>query len=129
MWPEGDLAAVGGDEVWDENHLASEVDGAIVSAMQHGPAFLINTVGGEDEPEALIHVKDATEATGQWNRRTRSLDDLLSVIDRDKDGRLLTFALYLYNETITARRDKASAKWEVDRVERWSKRCEVPAAT
>lgn len=117
VWPDGDLDSIGGDDIWDDNHLASEVDGAIVAAMQHGPAFLINTIGEVDEPTALIHVKDATEATGVWNRRRRHLDNLLSVIDKDKDGQLLTLALYLDNETITTYRDKASLKWQVDRAE------------
>ncbi len=117
VWPDGDLGNIGGDDVWDDNHLASEVDGAIVAALQHGPAFLINTVGQVNEPAALIHVKDATEATGQWNRRRRQLDNLLSVIDKDEEGQLLTLALYIDNETITAHRDKASLKWLVDRSE------------
>lgn len=115
VWPDGDLDSIGGAIVWDDNHLSSEVDGAVVAAMQHGPAFLINTMGEDDEPDALIHVKDATEATGEWNRRRRHLDNLLSVIDRDKEGAVLTLALYLKNETITAHRDKASVRWEVDR--------------
>lgn len=117
VWPDGDLKNIGGDDVWDDNHLASEIDGAIVAAMLHGPAFLVNTMGAEGEPDALIHVKDATEATGVWNRRRRHLDNLLSVIDKDKDGQVLTLALYLNNETITAQRDKASLKWQVDRAE------------
>ena len=117
VWGDGDLDSIGGGEVWADNHLASEIDGAIVSAMQHGPAFLINTIGDDGEPDALIHVKDATEATGQWNRRTRHLDNLLSVIDQDADGNPLTLALYLNNETITAQRDKASRKWQVNRTE------------
>lgn len=117
VWADGDLDSLGGTEVWDDNHLDSEVDGAIVAAMQHGPAFLINTVGDDDEPDALIHVKDATEATGTWNRRRRHLDNLLSVIEKDKEGRPLTLALYVDNETITAHRDKASLKWQVDRAE------------
>lgn len=115
VWPDGDLEKIGGSYVVDDNHLLSEIDSAIVAAMQHGPAFLINTVGEQDEPEALIHVKDATEATGEWNRRRRHLDNLLSVIDKDKDGRVLALALYLNNETITAQRDKATLKWQVDR--------------
>lgn len=117
VWPDGDLASIGGIDIVDDNHLLSEVDSAIVAAMQHGPAFLINTVGGEDEPDALIHVKDATEATGEWNRRRRHLDNLLSIIDRDKDGRILALALYLDNETVTAQRDKANLKWQVERKE------------
>lgn len=117
VWPDGDLDSIGGADIVDDNHLVSEVDSAIVAAMQHGPAFLVNTVGQGDEPEALIHVKDATEATGVWNRRRRHLDNLLSIIDKDKDGRILTLALYLNNETITAHRDKATLKWEVERGE------------
>ncbi|MGC5027044.1 phage portal protein [Tsukamurella sp. DT100] len=117
VWSSGDLASIGGDDVWNDNHLAAEVDAAIVSAIQHGPAFLVNTVGADGEPDALIHVKDATEATGEWNRRRRHLDNLLSVIARDKDGRPLTLALYLDGETITAHRDKATLKWQVDRAD------------
>lgn len=117
VWPDGDLDSIGGSDIVDDNHLVSEVDSAIVAAMQHGPAFLVNTIGQDGEPEALIHVKDATEATGEWNRRRRRLDNLLSVIDKDKDGRILALALYLDNETITAHRDKATLKWQVDRDE------------
>lgn len=117
VWPDGDLDSIGGADVWDDNHLGSEINGAIVAAMQHGPAFLINTVGDTDEPAALIHVKDATEASGEWNRRRRHLDNLLSVIDSDKDGRPLMLALYLDGQTITAQRDKASVAWHVERVE------------
>jgi hypothetical protein len=117
VWPDGDLDSIGGSDILNDNHLISEVDGAIIAAMQHGPAFLINTLGEAGEPDALIHVKDATEATGEWNRRRRHLDNLLSVIDKDKDGRVLTLALYLDNETVVAHRDKASLKWQVDRYE------------
>lgn len=114
VWPDGDLDSLGGLDVVTDNHLLAEIDAAIVAAMQHGPAFLINTVGGEDEPEALIHVKDATEATGEWNRRRRGLDNLLSVIDKDKEGRILQLALYLDGETVTAQRDKSDRKWQVE---------------
>ncbi|AAN07922.1 portal protein [Mycobacterium phage Soul22] len=117
VWPDGDLDSLGGTEVVDDNHLLSEIDSAIVAAMQHGPAFLINTVGEDDEPEALIHVKDASEATGEWNRRRRGLNNLLSIIDKDKEGKVLSLALYLDNETVTAQRDKATLKWQVDRDE------------
>lgn len=115
VWPDGDLDSIGGTDVVDENHLLSETDSAIVAALQHGPAFLINTVGEDGEPDALIHVKDATEATGEWNRRRRRLDNLLSIIEKDKDGRILSLALYLDNEIITAQRDKATLRWQVDR--------------
>lgn len=117
VWPDGKLSDIGGDVLYGDNHFGAEIDGAIVSAMQHGPAFLVNTVGEDGEPASLIHVKDATEATGEWNRRRRHLDNLLSVISRDKDGRPLDLALYKDGETITATRDKANQAWEVERQE------------
>jgi hypothetical protein len=55
------------------------------ASLQHGPAFLINTRGDESagEPASLIHVKDALNATGEWNNRRRGLDNLLSITGRD----------------------------------------------
>lgn len=112
-WAAGELTDIGGDLLWDNNDFGSEIDGAVIAALQHGPAFLINTAGEDDEPQSLIHVKDATEATGEWNRRRRHLDNLLSVIDRDKDGRPTQLALYLDGETVTAVR--ADGRWSVER--------------
>lgn len=112
VWPDGSLADIGGDDVWDDNHLGSEIDGGIVSAMIHGPAFLVNTVGENGEPRSLIHVKDATEATGEWNRRRRSLDSLLSVIERGEDGKVTSLALYLDGRTLIADRDAGRWSWE-----------------
>lgn len=111
-WPDGDLSDIGGDVVWDANHLGSEVDGGIVSALIHGPAFLVNTLGQDNEPTSLIHVKDATEATGEWNRRRRSLDSLLSVTERNGDGKVISLALYLDGRTLVADRSDGRWRWE-----------------
>lgn len=113
IWPDGDLDSLGGSEVWDGNMLGSEVDQAVTSSLIHGPAFAITTRGGPSEPPALIHFKDATDATGDWNTRTRSLDNLLSIIDRDKDGEPTELALYLRGDTITG--VKRDGKWESER--------------
>src|SRR5690606_7314668 len=99
---------------------------AVVSSLIHGPAFLINTRGDEDaeEPASLIHVKDATAATGTWNPRTRRLDNLLSITGRDDEGNPNSLALYLPNVTITA--DKDGGVWQVDRTEHpWGVPAEV----
>lgn len=111
LWPDGELADIGGDVVWEDNHLGAEIDGGIVASLIHGPAFLVNTVGDEDdgEPKSLIHVKDATEATGTWNRRKRSLNDLLSVTERDQNGKVISLALYLDGRTLVA--DRSDGKW------------------
>jgi hypothetical protein len=109
-WPDGDLADIGGNDVWDDNHLGAEVDAAIVAALIHGPAFLVNTLGEADEPTSLIHVLDATEATGEWNRRKRSLDSLLSVTERNSDGKVISLALYVEDRTLVA--DRSDGRWE-----------------
>ncbi|MDB2211822.1 phage portal protein [Mycobacteroides abscessus] len=115
-WSGGDLDSLGYQEVMDENFFSAESSSAIVSSLIHGPAFLINTTGDEyaDEPASLIHVADAMNATGEMNGRTRRLDNLLSVLKRDEERNPLSLVLYLDGLTLTARRDKVSARWSVE---------------
>jgi hypothetical protein len=112
VWPDGDLADLGAQTVWDDNNLRSEINSAKVSSLIHGPAFLVNTTGMDGEPKSLIHVRDAVSATGDWNPRRRRMDNLLSVIDRDESDAIIDFALYLDGLTITARKD--GGRWEVE---------------
>jgi hypothetical protein len=112
VWADGDLNSLGFREVWDGNMLGSEVDQGLTSSAIHGPSFAVATRGGEGEPPALIHFKDAQNATGAWNPRTRRLDALLSIIDRDADGNPTELALYLYGETLTAQ--KRLGKWYLE---------------
>ena len=115
VWPDGDLDSLGLDEFWDDNMLGSEVDQAFVSSLIHSVAFVINTAGGEGEPDSLIHFKDAMNATGTWNTRARRLDNLLSVTARGTDGddrdRPTGLALYLDGLTILA--EKQDGRWAV----------------
>lgn len=111
VWPGGDLESLGYQEVWDDNFFGAESNSAIVSSLIHGPAFLINTTGGADEPKSLIHVKDAMNATGEWNARTRRLDNLLSIVARDDKQQPTELALYLRNRTAIAKKD--GGMWEV----------------
>lgn len=114
VWPDGTLGDIGGDDLWDDNHLGAEINWAITSSLKFGPAFLVNTIGEDDEPRSLIHVKSAQNATGEWNPRRRSLDNLLSITGRDKDG-ITSLALYLEDRTIVAERDAtAKGRWAVD---------------
>lgn len=115
-WPDGDLASLGFAEVWDGNMLSSEASQGGLESLIHGPAFIITTRGGEGEPPALIHFKSALDATGDWNARTRRMDNLLSVTGRTDDGQRVTgLALYLDGLTITAQKDESG--WSVDRQE------------
>lgn len=115
VWADGDLDSLGARQVWDDNNLRSEINSAKVSSLIHGPAFLVNTTGLDDEPKSLIHVRDALNATGDWNPRRRRMDNLLSVLDRDELGRITEFALYLDGLTITAH--KLGVSWQVERQE------------
>lgn len=112
VWADGDLDTLGARQVWDDNDLRSEINSAKVSSLIHGPAFLVNTTGVDDEPKSLIHIRDALNATGDWDPRRRRMDNLLSVIDRDESGKITEFALYLDGLTVTAVKDRAG--WEVD---------------
>lgn len=104
VWPDGKLADVGYDELAEENNLTAEASSAMVSSLIHGVSFLVNTKGAEaDEPESLIHVKDAMNATGEWNGRRRRLENLISVTARDpRTGKPSAFVLYLDGLTISA---------------------------
>lgn len=117
IWPDGDLNSIGFREAWDANRLASEVSAGLISSLIHGTSFLINTRGDKSagEFEGLIHVKDAMSATGTWDARRRQLDSLLSINDRDQDGKPSSLALYLDNLTIVAERDGAT--WTVEKSE------------
>jgi hypothetical protein len=113
LWADGDLGSVGFSEVWNSNRLRTEVGSAVQSSLLHGVAFLVNTRGDEDAGEfpGLIHVKDAIDATGDWNARTRRLDNLLSITARDEEGKPNALALYLPNLTIVA--ELQAGSWRV----------------
>jgi len=114
VWPAGDLAALGMAELEDSNFLMSELAHGRTDSLIHGVSYLITTQGVAGEPKALIHAKDALNATGDWNARRRALDNLLSITDR-KEGKVTGFVLYLPDLTISAQKD--SSGWSVDRSE------------
>jgi hypothetical protein len=117
VWPDGDLDSIGLSEVIEGNHLGQEISSALVSSLIHGTSFLVNTLGDPEDGEArgLIHVKDALSATGEWNPRTRRMDNLLSITARNDEGKPTGIALYLDGVTLTA--DKSDGKWFVTRSE------------
>lgn len=113
VWPDGDLDSLGYSGVIDDNFLRAEFSAAAVSSLMHGVVFAVNTVGGPGEPKSLIHFKDALNATGEWNSRTRRLSNLLSITDRSPDsGDPTALALYLDGRTIEAAKDESG--WQVD---------------
>lgn len=117
VWPDGDLESLGMREVWDGNHLDSEISSGTISSLIHATAFLVTTRGDTTagEPPALIHVKDAMHATGEWNPRRRRMDNLLSVTGWSDEGSPSSLVLYLDGQTVAAERDLSG--WSVDRSE------------
>lgn len=110
VWPGGDLDSLGMAELEDSNFLLSELSQGRTDSLIHGTSYLITTQGMEGEPKALLHAKDALNATGEWNVRKRALDNLLSVTSR-KDNKITGFVLYLDGETINA--ERVDGKWSI----------------
>lgn len=127
VWPDGDLDSLGFGELFEENRLASEMNQGGISSLIHATAFVINTQGGDGETDALIHFKDALNATGTWNARARRLDSLLSITNRSTEGadkgNPTGLALYLDGLTLTA--EKVAGHWVV--VDRQEHAWGVPA--
>jgi hypothetical protein len=114
-WAGGDISELGVDEVWVDNMLGVKLYASGVSTLIHACAFLITTEGAEGEPDVLIHVKDAMNATGDWNDRLSRMDNLLSITSRDTDGEVNGMVLYLDGETIEGLR--VDGKWTTERTE------------
>lgn len=114
VWPDGDLDGLGMAELRDSNFLYSEFAQGRTDSLIHGVSYLITVKGEPDEPRALVHARDALNATGEWNVRKRRLDNLLSVTSRERN-RITGFVLYLDGETVNA--DLVDGKWEVERSE------------
>lgn len=110
-WPGGDLDELGMGQLIAENNLIAEVGQAVTSALLHSCVFAVAHKGGPGEPAAMIHFRDAMSATGTWNPRTRRLDDLISVTDRDEKGQPVEFTLYVAGETIDC--DRVDGRWQV----------------
>lgn len=112
VWTGGNLDSLGYRDLVDSNFLMSELAKGRTDSLIHGVSYLITTQGADGEPAALVHAKDALNATGEFNTRTRRLDNLLSVTSRN-DNKITGFVLYLDGETISAEKD--SSGWSVDR--------------
>lgn len=118
VWKDGDLDDLGMQDLADANFLFSELAQARTDSLIHGVSFLVTTRGEDDEPKVLVHARDALNATGTFNARTRRLDDFLSVTSWD-GNRVTGFNLYMPGVIVSA--EKSQGKWElIDRQEhRW----------
>ena len=115
--PGVDLGEFGLDEILDANDYGVEVGLGELDSLVHSCTFEIVTRGGAGEPDAVISQRSALDATGEWNARSRRLDSLLSVTDRDERGNVTGANLYLPNLTIIVEDgrvvDRQSHPWHV----------------
>lgn len=98
--PGRDLSEFGLDGLLTENRYFEEVRLTQHDSLGYSVAWEVATRGGEGEPDAVITSQSALDGTGTWNRRTRRLDDFLSVIERDRNGDPTDFNLYLPGRTV-----------------------------
>lgn len=117
VWADGTLDDYGYREVWDGNRLGAETDQAITDALIFGPAFAVASQGDEDagEPRGMVHFYSAVDATGERNPRSRRLNNLLIVRDRDKSRQVSALSFLVDGATIAAK--KVDGKWEAVRSE------------
>jgi hypothetical protein len=89
--------------VWESNRLAAEAPAAHTDALVHSCAFVFVSRGlaAEGEPEVMVSIKSAEDASALWDSRRRQIRAALSVDDRDAaSGGATLMHLYLpANET------------------------------
>ena len=110
--PDDDVDAWGLNEVLrDNNYVAESAQGRLASLV-HSTAFEVVTKGGPGEPAALISRVTALDGTGDWNPRTRKLDNFLWVHERQ--GEVVTeFSLFYGDQMVTVTADGAVERQQV----------------
>ena len=106
------LADLGLAELERTNRLRTELSQAGISSLIHAVSWLVTVRGGDDEPDVLVLPRDATNATGIWDVRRRSLRSFLSIAEVDDSGEPTAMTMYLFNRNIIM--TKADGKWTVD---------------
>jgi hypothetical protein len=110
-----DLDALGLTTLVRDNRLTSEINQGGSSSLIHAVSWLVTTQGdmAAGEPEVLINARDATTATGFWDRRLRRVTSFLSITRLDDHGEPTAMTMYLPNLNIIM--EKENGKWHVDR--------------
>lgn len=108
---------LGIDVVWSDNAMDVEAPQAHDSALIHSCAF-VTTIKGDTasgEPEVLMMVRDAFNATGLWSPRKRGFTAGLSVIERDGASGLPKYlVLYLPDKVLILNRAQIGGRWTID---------------
>lgn len=116
FWPDGDLDGLGIGRLIRETNFLPQLKQGIRSTLLHSCAFITTTRGAEaDEPEVMIHIRDALSATGLWDFRRQRLSSALTVSEWQETDSSLPAAFTLYRRDVTTTARKAAGKWSVSR--------------
>lgn len=116
-WMNGSLDELGAGRLINETNFLAQLNQGFRSALLHSCAFITTTRGVEaDEPEVMIHIRDALSATGLWGFRQQRLTSALTVSEWQEDDSATPQALTLYMDgwTVTAQR-VSPGRWALDR--------------
>jgi hypothetical protein len=109
------LSDLGLDDLERDNRLRSELSQGGVSSLIHAVSWLVTVQGDTTagEPKVLVLPRDATNATGMWDPRRRSLRSFLSITDVDDQGEPVGMTMYL--DGLNVIMTKENGRWKVDR--------------
>lgn len=108
-----DLDSLGLSTLMRDNRLASEINQGGSSSLIHAVSWLVTTQGAAGEPDVLITARDASTATGFWDRRLRAMTSFLSITEFDDRGEPVEMTMYLHNLNVMMARENGA--WKVER--------------
>lgn len=99
--PKVDADSLGISDIIEQNELELAWQDSHVEGLIQGLAFETVTLGDVEigEPEVLITVESATDMSGIWNPRRRSMDAAGSIV-RDENGQSVAMTLFLRDQII-----------------------------
>lgn len=114
--PSGTDDPFGIDRLVFDNDLRVELPQAQKSSAIHACSFLTVTAGdvSAGEPDVLIMARAADASAAIWDRRRRSMEGFLSIVDADDQGLPSLLVMYTRGAVLTLSRSVAG-RWSVDR--------------
>lgn len=97
-----DPASMGLVDLFDDNRLQSKAPQAHTSALINSCAFGFVTNGdvAAGQPQAMITVRSALDATGTWDAYSGTLENALEVTARDRNGAPVSMVLHFWGRYV-----------------------------
>jgi hypothetical protein len=102
--------------LWEDNEMPLESSQTHTSTLLHGLSFTSVTAGdtAAGEPEVLFATHEATNATVEWNSRTRRPNAALAVTGRNSSGEAAKVIAYFGDVVLTL--TKLPMGWIIERI-------------